>query len=60
MKKDKPKGKHDGPIPWRILIASMVISYVVGVSMIDRFSHPELTETQLLMRFPKALIWMAE
>ena len=56
MKKDKT----DGPVPWKLLIATLVVAYVAGVSLVDRFAHPNLTETELLLRLPKTLVWMAE
>lgn len=52
--------KRDRPHPWKLLMAAVVVSYIVGVSVVDRFAHPRLTETELLLRLPKALVWMAE
>lgn len=50
------KGRARTASRWCI---SLLIAYVVGISLGDRFTHPNMTETQLLMRLPKALVWQA-
>jgi hypothetical protein len=34
----------------------IAVLYMATVSIIDRFSNPHLTETQLLLHYPNALI----
>ena len=39
---------------WRLIVLAF-LAYVSVVTMIDRFMHPEYTETQLMMRLPNTI-----
>lgn len=42
---------------WFIVFLMALITYAAVCSGVYRFQHPELTDTQLLLDMPKALMW---
>ena len=43
-----------------IVVAILAVGYLGVATMVYRFAHPRMTETELFLHIPDALLWKAD